>query len=118
MFVAGASQVLLKRGTMFGKTEPRTIRSYFNFWVLAGLITMVFGMLMNIKGLRYVPLKSMAFVLPSVYIIIPLFSHLFLKERLGKRLLIGTLVMIVGIIIFNIPFGVVLYFDTIPSLFP
>jgi drug/metabolite transporter (DMT)-like permease len=50
-----------------------------------------------------VPLRDMAFILPAVYVLVPLFSKIFLKERFGKQTIIGTLIMVVGIVIFNIP---------------
>lgn len=101
VFLASAGQILLKKGIAVGGFRIRFL--CINVWVVLGFGAMIFSMLLSVRGLRYVPLRDMAFILPMIYILVPLFSYIFLGERLSRRVIIGTALMIVGVIIFNIP---------------
>ena len=101
MFLAAAGQVMLKLGAGAGGIDLAIIR--VNIWLFLGLGAMFLSMLLNVRGLSVVPLRDMAFILPTVYILVPLFSWLFLKEKIGRRTIIGTFILVAGIIIFNIP---------------
>lgn len=102
VFLAAAGQILFKIGAGSGGVDMKFF--HINKWVIMGLVTMVFSMLLNVRGLSVVPLRDMAFILPSLFIIVPLFSRIFLKERVGKRTIAGTVILVLGIILFNIPF--------------
>lgn len=101
VLLAATGQVLLKIGAGANGLNLGVMR--LNIWVIFGLGAMVLSMLLNVRGLSVVPLRDMAFILPTVYIAVPFFSRIFLKERLKRRTLIGTLIMIAGIVVFNIP---------------
>lgn len=101
VILAAAGQVLLKKGAGSGGLNLVILR--LNIWVVLGLFGMVLSMLLNLKALFIVPLRDMAFILPTVYIMVPLFSRLFLKEELNSRIIIGTAILILGIVLFNIP---------------
>jgi drug/metabolite transporter (DMT)-like permease len=101
VFLAAAGQIMLKIGSGAGGIDLGIIR--LNFWVCLGLGAMVFSMLLNVRALSVVPLRDMAFILPTVYVLVPLFSRIFLKEQLGRRTIIGTMILIAGVVIFNIP---------------
>ena len=101
IFMAAAGQVMLKLGAGAGGIDLAVIR--VNIWVILGLGAMVLSMLLNVRGLSVVPLRDMAFILPTVYIAVPVFSRIFLKERLGRRTILGTLILFLGIVLFNIP---------------
>lgn len=101
VFFAAAGQVMLKMGSRKDGIELGIIT--VNIWVILGLMTMVFSMLFSVRGLSVVPLRDLAFILPAVYILVPLFSMIFLKEKLAKRTIVGTTILVSGIILFNIP---------------
>jgi len=101
VFLAAAGQVMLKIGVGAGGLEIGFVR--LNSHVFFGLGAMVASMLLSVRGLSVVPLRDIAFILPTVYIAVPAFSWIFLKERPNGRVLIGSLIMIVGIMMFNIP---------------
>ena len=102
VFLAAAGQILLKLGAGAEGIDLGLIR--INAWVIGGLGAMVASMLLSVRALSVIPLRDMAFILPAVYVLVPVFSALLLKERMGKKNLYGTLLMISGIILFNIPF--------------
>lgn len=101
VLLAATGQVFLKIGAGRGGFDVYIIR--LNIWIILGLCAMVMSMLLNVRGLSVVPLRDMAFILPTVYIAVPVFSRIFLGEKLGRQTLIGTLIIIVGVVIFNIP---------------
>lgn len=100
MFSAACGQVLLKKGALPSVT--RKCGPALNGWVILGLGAMILSMLLNVRGLRYVPLRDMVFILPTTYILVPIFSWAFLKEPIGRRTLIGTCIIMIGILLFNI----------------
>lgn len=103
--MAAIGQILLKYGTgkekIYGK--PSVLR--INLWVWSGLVCMVLSMLLNVRALSVVPLRDMAFILPTGYILVPLLAWIFLKEGIPRRTLLGTAIMILGMILFNLPFS-------------
>lgn len=101
VLLGAAGQVLLKIGAGAGGLDVGIMR--LNIWVVLGLGAMVMSMLLSVRGLSVVPLRDMAFILPTVYIAVPVFSRMFLKERINGRTIIGTLIMTAGIVTFNIP---------------
>lgn len=102
VFLAAAGQVMLKIGLSAGGIDLGIIR--FNTWIAMGLGAMVLSMLLNVRALSVVPLRDLAFIMPTIYIIVPLLSKIFLKEQMGYRAAIGTFIMIAGIVLFNFPF--------------
>lgn len=101
--LAAIGQVLLKRGA--GERGRNLLGLRLNPWVILGLGIMALSMLLSIRGLSVVPLRDVAFILPTVYLLVPLFSRIFLGEQMGKRTVLGTLVIIVGIVLFHMPFA-------------
>jgi len=101
VILAAAGQVMLKFGAGVGGLDLGIIR--LNVWVILGLGAMVMSMLLSVRGLSVVPMRDMAFILPTVYVLVPVFSRIFLKERLNGRTVFGTVIMIAGIFIFNMP---------------
>ena len=101
MILGAGAQVMLKVGSRRLHGDCGFFRRYLDPYFVAGLAVMVVATLLNVKGLRHVPLKDMAFILPTIYVMTPIFAHLFLGERLGRRTLIGFVLVVVGVRIFN-----------------
>ena len=101
---AAMGQIFLKIGSSAkGAKGINVFGLRLNLWVLMGVCAMIMSILLSVRGMSMVPLRDMAFILPSVYFLVPVFSRIFLKERLGHRTIIGTLILIIGVILFNIP---------------
>jgi len=99
--LAAAGQVLLKQGSGKGGRKFGVLR--LNLLLVLGLGAMVLSMILNVRALSVVPLRDMAFIMPMVYILVPLLARIFLKERLNRRTIVGTMVIILGVILFNLP---------------
>ena len=101
VFFASAGQIMLKIGSREQGIDFKLVK--INLWIITGLVAIIISLLLNVRALRLVPLKDMAFILPTVYILVPIFSRMFLKEKFGKNMIIGTMILLLGIVLFNIP---------------
>ncbi len=101
VFIAAIGQILMKHGT--NKKVIDLVILQLNPWLMFGLGCMVLSMLLNIRGLSAIPLRDMAFILPTVYILVPLLSFFFLGERMERHAIAGTVLIVIGMILFNLP---------------
>ncbi|MFA5167466.1 MAG: EamA family transporter [Candidatus Omnitrophota bacterium] len=106
--IAGtAGQILLKKGAgKLGHKNFEQLSAYFSFTkkilgipaIWLGLLLMGLGLFFWLVALAGSDL-SIVFPLGSMqYILVLIASRLFLKEKIDQKKLIGTLLMIVGII--------------------
>ena len=102
VILAAFGQIMLKLGASTSGTKMMGVL-HFNLWVLAGLCAMFFSMLLTVRALSVIPLRDMSFIIPTIYILVPILSRIFLKERLSRKTILGTIILISGIILFNIP---------------
>ncbi len=100
VFVSSVSQILLKKSA--GIKYSSKIREYLNPYVIIGY-TLFFGCtIISMYALKVVPL-SMSPVLESCgYIFVALMSFAFLKEKLTKKQLLGTALIILGVIVYSL----------------
>ena len=97
--VASTSQLLLKISA--GKTYKVWWRSYLNILVIAAY-GMFFGTtIINVFALKYIPLTLSAALGAAGQIFVAIFSVVFLKEKIGKKKLLGLALIVLGIIIFS-----------------
>ncbi|SMP72084.1 hypothetical protein SAMN06295888_11878 [Desulfonatronum zhilinae] len=101
--MAAAGQVLLKHGADKGGLNLGILR--LNLWVVLGFLAMGGSMLMGIRALSVVPLRDMAFILPAVFIFVPVFARVFLGERISRATMIGTMIILAGMVVFHLPLG-------------
>jgi drug/metabolite transporter (DMT)-like permease len=91
------SQVWLKRCAM---TKPAS--SLFDFRIYAAYTILCVALLLNIYGLRHVPLTDMAVILPAIFIIIPVLSYFFLNERQSARSWLGVILVCIGTAVYSL----------------
>ena len=102
VFISSISQILLKKSAE--KTYPSKIREYLNPYVIIGYMLFFGCTIISMYALKVVPL-SMAPVLESFgYIFVAGLSFLFLKEKFTRRQLIGSVLIILGIVVYSIQF--------------
>lgn len=100
------AQILLKMGANIGRDEKSFKRLYFNKFTIVGICIFLIVTLLNLFALQRIELKELVYILPSVYLLIPIASIWILKEKINKTRILGMLVIILGMIIFN--FGKIL----------
>ena len=95
ILISAYSQILLKKGS-----KEKNI--YLNKYTIIGYGIMLIATVLSFIALKYVNL-SLSQILQSLsFIFVAILSLLLLKERISKKKIIGMVIIIVGIIIFNI----------------
>ena len=97
--IAALSQVLLKISA--NKKYDNRIKEYLNPLVIIAYGIFGLSMLMGVYSLKGITI-SLSYVLESLsYILIPILGFMFFKEKLNKMQFIGTLIIIVGVLLYN-----------------
>lgn len=99
-FLAAFSQVLLKISA--NKKYKNFIREYFNFYVISGYGLLFFTMFMNIIAYSGIQYKLGPILISLSYVFVAIFSTIFLNEKMTKNKLLGLVIIIAGVIIFDI----------------
>ena len=96
--IASFSQILLKKGAM--KQYDSFIKEYLNVFVISGYAMMfgsVFLTMIVYRGMDFMNVP----VLEAVgYVLVPVLSYLFFKEKLTKKKIFGILFILAGIIVY------------------
>ncbi len=101
--IASTSQVLLKKSAE--KNYPNIVREYLNALVIGGYMLLVLSMVISIfcydekKALGYMGVVVME---PVGYIIVMIMSRIFFKEKISARKLVGVVLILSGIAVFNV----------------
>ena len=100
VFISSVSQIVLKKSANI--KYPSKIKEYLNPYVIIGYGLFFGCTILSMYALKVVPL-SMAPVLEAFgYIFVNLMSFFFLKEKITKRQIIGTALIILGVAVFAI----------------
>lgn len=100
VLVAAISQILLKKSA--NKQYNSRIKEYLNAFVIVGYGMFFISSLMSVISLRGISISYSSIIESLSYIIVPILSYYLLKEKLNKKQLFGMIIIIVGIIIFNL----------------
>ena len=75
---------------------------YFRPLALIAILLFLAATLSSLYAYTRLPLKSATIVLPFNYLVVGGFSYLLLKERMSFRQWIGALIIVLGVIVFNL----------------
>ena len=100
VFISSVSQVLLKSSA--NKTHNNALKEYLNPKVIIAYGMFFLSTLITIIAYKYVPLSMGGILEASGYIFVAILSYIFLKEKVGKRKLIGLGLILFGILVFNL----------------
>ena len=96
--IASCSQILLKKGAM--KKYDSFIREYLNVYVISGYVFMfgsVFLTMIVYRGMNFMNVP----VLEAIgYLLVPILSYFFFKERLTKKKMAGIACILAGIFVY------------------
>ncbi len=99
VLVSSVSQLLLKMSA--NRQYETRLAEYLNPKVVIAYVLFFGATLITVLAYQYVPL-SLGPVLESTgYIFVTLLGYFVLKEKIGKQKLVGMLVILVGISLFN-----------------
>jgi drug/metabolite transporter (DMT)-like permease len=99
----GIAQIILKRGAN-KKANSKVLNFFINPYTISGYFLMFSVTLINLFIFKHLDLKFAIVFLPSTFILVLLLSKLILKEKLSKKNLLSYIMIISGIIIFNLSF--------------
>lgn len=99
-FAAAVSQILLNVSAK--KVYPSKIREYLNPWVITSYLILGITLIANIYIMRFIPLKIAHALAATTYIYVALMSRIIFKEKIGKKKLIGLLLIVGGVIVFTL----------------
>ena len=103
-FFSAISQILLKQSA--NREHASFWKEYLNWRVILAY-GMFFGvMLLNTYCYTKVDMKYGPVIDTAVYIFVLLLSWLILKEKITKGKLIGNAIIIVGILVYTVPFPI------------
>lgn len=100
VILTSLSQVLLKISTE--KQYKSVIREYINFKVIFAYSMFFITMFLNILALKYISMKSIQVFMALSYFCVLILSRVILKEKITKSKLIGNIIIIIGVVVFNI----------------
>ena len=99
-FISSISQILLKISAE--KTYENKLQEYLNPWVMIGYVLFFGCTLINVFALKYVPLSLAPILESSGYIFVTILGYFILKEKIGKKKILGMITILIGILIFSI----------------
>ena len=100
VFISSISQILLKKSAEI--SYPSKLREYLNPYVILGYGLFFGCTLLSMFALKVVPLSMSPIIESLGYIFVAILSFLFLKERFTKRQMLGTILIIMGVLIYSI----------------
>ena len=101
VILAASGQIFLKKGAVGGKHES-FIQSIIHPLSFAGYSLMAVSMLFTMAAMTVLPLKFSIAIMPLQYILVVVLSFFFLDERLDPSMILGSLVILAGILVFSL----------------
>lgn len=100
VFVSSVSQIILKKSAL--KTHGSIVKEYLNVFVIVSYIMFFLASLMIVTAYSKVPLSMGPILEATGYIWVSVLGVMILKEHINKKKLLGMLLIILGIIAFNL----------------
>ena len=100
VFVASCSQILLKVSA--GKKYSNRIKEYLNVYVIGAYSLFVLTTFATIWALRIIPISVGSALETLGYIFVAILSSVFLKEKISKNALLGYVLIVVGVTLFQV----------------
>lgn len=100
VLISSISQIILKKSA--ARKYDSLIKEYLNVRVIGAYAMFFLSTLLTMYAYTGVPLTLGALLESAGYIYIPLLSFIFLKEKITPRMVVGSMFIIGGIIIYNL----------------
>ena len=98
VILTGIAQIFLKKGSSI---QNSAFSMYLNYYTISGYIIMLCVTLLNLYIYKFIDVKYGVILLPFTFIIVNLLSYIILQERLNKKQIFGSIIILTGVIIFN-----------------
>lgn len=98
--LSAISQILLKKSTLIEHKAP--IYEYLNWRVITAYGIFFMVLLTNAYAYQAIDYKLGPIIGTTTYLFVMILSNLFLKEKITKRILLGNIIIIIGIIVYGL----------------
>lgn len=98
VIIASFSQILLKKGAM--NKYDSFIREYLNVFVISGYGMMFLSLFLTMIVYRGMDFMNVPVIEAVGYVLVPILSYLFFKEKLTKKKVLGILFILAGIFVY------------------
>lgn len=99
-FLASVSQILLKKSA--NKKHKHIIFEYLNYHVIIGYGLLVLTMILNIIAYKNIQYKLGPILNSLTYVFVMILGVAILHERITKRKIFGIILILFGILMFNL----------------
>ena len=100
VFISSVSQIMLKKSA--NKTYENKLKEYMNPWVIIAYGLFFGATLVTVIAYKYIPLSLGPILESAGYFFVTILGMVFLKEKVGKKKALGLLIILAGIIVFNL----------------
>jgi drug/metabolite transporter (DMT)-like permease len=100
VMMASTGQLLMKTGAVRGRNRSFLV-SFLDPFLIAGYMLMLGSMVVSTIALKVLPLKMTVSLQPLGYVIVISLSVALLGERMRRHHVRGMLLILAGIVIFN-----------------
>ena len=100
VFISSVSQIMLKKSA--NKTYESKLKEYMNPWVIIAYGLFFGATLVTVIAYKYIPLSLGPILESAGYFFVTILGMVFLKEKVGKKKALGLLIILAGIIVFNL----------------
>ncbi|WP_419874593.1 EamA family transporter [Candidatus Pristimantibacillus sp. PTI5] len=94
------AQIFLKIGAI--KTNGSSLRTRIDAYTIIGYLLFFLATLLSVYLLKFINFKSLTVIISFNYVATLILSNVILKEKYTKQKIIATLVIILGVIVFNL----------------
>lgn len=100
VFISSVSQIMLKKSA--NKTYESKLKEYMNPWVIIAYGLFFGATLVTVIAYKYIPLSLGPILESAGYFFVTILGMIFLKEKVGKKKALGLLMILAGIVVFNL----------------
>jgi drug/metabolite transporter (DMT)-like permease len=102
VLLTGISQVLLKIGSQKGGGDTRFFMAYLNIPTMTGYGILLVVTVISVIALVEVPLKMFYAIASLNFFVVAVLSWGILKEEVSKKMVLGILLIVMGVLVFNV----------------
>ena len=103
ILLTGISQVLLKYGARGGTKNASFLAPYLNVSTISAYGILLIITVISVLVLREIPLKIYYAIASLNLVVVVGLSWGVLKERVTKKMILGIVLIVLGIVVFNLP---------------
>lgn len=100
VFIASVSQMILKKSANINRES--LLKEYLNKYVIIGYLSFFLSTLLIVYAYKGLEFKYGSVLEASGYFMVLILSNIFLKEKITWVKIVGNIIIVIGILIFNL----------------